>query len=340
MAKIGFMINTEYHLILTCSIMQRYVALGDSIFIYRVSPVDGKRLNNLNLNDQSVKYIEIIYNYSKPTKEVKRQINSIINERFDRFFLFLENKFWLNFLFKGLKKNNTIISLAPDGMNAYENYCYPFKKRAFNFLRGLYHCFRIGSLSLPYVEKDFAASKYIDEVWVENPSFFRNNNRKKVVRFQVDYNENFLKQLNGVFRYNPSENIIESGSILYIDSSYDNPEYYERIVNILKRLRSCDATKRIYIKLHQLSNTERAMRYYNQLDNVVFLTSHYPAELFIANTSHCTVLSLISTSMLIYNPTDMYFWIYPLFSDMYNYEKLVNPTDYITVVTELNQLEK
>lgn len=338
MGRVVFMVNTEYHLLMSLGIIRKYYKKGHNIYIYRVSPINGTRLNRINLCDSDILYKEILYDYSHPNYNLKEKINELIELKPEVFFFFLENKFWMNYLFSKMHKNGTKIILAPDGMKAYNDKKVAFVKVVKSYLLGLINSFESRIFYLPFVEKYYATSRYIDEIWVENSSKFKNRTNKKVFEFIIPYDESFIAELNKVFKINNDDfGIMNKKTILFLDSSFSSESYFNNTVNILKELQKKYPDRTLIIKLHQLSSCSAKQRY-ESISGAIFVESHYPAELYIANAKDSLVVSLISTSLLFYNPCCRYFWIYPMFKNIADYSKILNPTKHIKVANNISEL--
>lgn len=338
-----YIVNTEYHLILTLGIIQQYFSKDCNNIIVRVSPIGGSRLNNLNFQDTGLEYHEIIYDYLKPSSDLKEELQYIVSLKPDKLFFFLENKFWLNYLFSKLRKTGTTIILAPDGMKAYAKKNHlTTRQRTRMFIEGLKNSMKAGLFStLPFVENNYASSKYIDEVWVEYPQYYNNITRKKVVEFHYTIDGRFVNFLMKVFNVEDIdfEIIRKEPVVLFLDSSYKTKEYYDRTLNILDCLNGQYPNRKLLVKYHPLSAKEAKIAF-SSIQSIIEVNSSYPAELYLALAKDAIVVSMVSTSELFHNPCCNYYWIYKLYSDMYDYESLQNPTNYIKVVSEVNQIGK
>lgn len=342
MKKNVFIVNTEYHLVLTLGIIQQYFSIGYDNIVCRVSPIKRSRLNNLDFEGTGIEYYEIIYDYQNPTKELKYNLQHIIDLKPSTLFVYLENKFWMNYLFSKLHQMGTRIILGPDGMKAYNNKGYKSMQDNLRyFMKGLYHSAKTHLLTTwPHVEKTYASSKYIDDVWVEQPDFYSNTSNKNVIKFQYTIDESFVELLNHVFCVNERDLSVirHEPSILFLDTVFQSDEYYERTFKILEKFRAKYPELKLLVKYHPLSKTS-AKEIYSKIPNTVELNSDYPAEIYIAAAKESIIVSLVSTSELFYNPNCNYIWLYKLYEDLYDYKSLVNPTKYIRVVGSIEEIE-
>lgn len=346
MNNIVFLVNTEYHLLLSLGIVCQYFSNGYHIVVYRHSPVDGKRLNHLNFSGTEIEYRELISDYIHPNKNIWRLLDEIVELHPEQFFFFNEyRKDWANYLFAKLHKIGTKINLGPDGMKVYANKpvsiisMFNNATKTFLFaLRSHTSPTKVG----PYFIRHYASSKYIDEVWVECPEYYKNFSKKKVVEFHLPSpdNNNYLGLLNSVFMVKPEDMYpLKDNVILFLDSPIRKDCYLPQTINILKTVRQKYPDRRLLVKPHQLS-MPKTLKTYQTLGNVSIIESCYPAELYIANAMNAIVISLISTSLLFYNSNCRYYWTYPLFEELYNdwYKDITNPTKHIKVVTDASQI--
>jgi len=343
MDNIVYIVSTEYQLILTIGIIKQYHSMNCNNVVVRVSPIGGKRLNNLNFTGTCWDYREIVYDYNNPPKTLKDDLQQIICLKPRKLYFFLENKFWLNYLFSKLHKNKTTIILAPDGMKVYNNHhYYTTKQRAWLLLKGI-KCSLHTKLFPPFplVEKTYATSKYIDEVWVEHPQYYNNITNKRVVEFHYAIDGHFVNILMNVFVAKDDDflTIKEGATILFLDSGYDTEDYYNRTISILNELIGKFPNRKLLVKYHPLS-ISKAQKAFSSIKNKAEVNSSYPAELYLAAAKDAIVISMVSTSELFFNPNCKYFWIYKLYSDMYSYDAMKNPTDYIHVVKDINQIRE
>ena len=333
------MVNTEYHLLLSIGIINRYFKENYKTTICRVSPINGSRLNNINLKDSSIEYVEIFYDYSGPNIELKRKLKGIIARKPTVFFFFLENKFWMNYFFARLHKVGTKIILGPDGMKAYASHKRSLKYRVQAYLQGLIYSLGSGIIeSPPFVENRYATSKYIDEVWVENSALYNNATNKKVVEFELSYDFEYVKILNKVFRATEEDfSLMQQKTILYVDSAIKSEPYFNKAIEVVTFFQNKYPDRKIFIKLHPNTSIQ-AKNKYSSIKDVKYLETNYPAELYIANASDSIIVSLVSTSLLFYNPKCEYFWTYPIFRGIVNYSRLVNPTKHIKIISDLSKM--
>jgi len=338
MKKIVFIVHTEYHLIQAVGIIETHYKSEDYYpIIYRVSPLVNGRIGSINEKELNAEFREFLYDYRRPDNKVKAWANEIVKEHPIRLFIFNEEKFWVTYLLKRLSAVSCVIALAPDGAKAYNNFHIERNKYVLELCKSIYYSFRAGMLStFPLVEKCYASNKYINEVWVEYPSFYNNNTQKKVVEYHLTEWEKTREILNKVFRFN-SIDIPTKPIILYIDSSVTDDCYYDRVISMLRIIQCNNPNYNLFIKCHQVSESI-AKEHFKTIGNVHFFESSTPAELIIASLKESILVSVVSTSMLLFNPTCEYIWLYPCFQDLLNLKTFINPTSHIKVISSITQL--
>ncbi len=344
MNNIVFLVVTEYQLIVSLGIIRQYFSQGYNIIVIRMSPIERPRLNNLDFEGTGLGYHEIIYDYKNPTSKLKDQLQFIIDLKPEKFFFFLEGKFWMNYLFSKLHKLGTKIILGPDGMKTYNDHgILPINQRTRNLIYGMFYSAKTRLLpTWPHVEKTYATSRFIDEVWVEHPNFYNNKTHKKVIEFHITMDDSFVKLLFHVFCVNEKDMDIihQAPSILFFDSSYHTDDYYKKTIEILEAIQSKHPEMKVMVKHHPLSK-KYSHDVFSKMQKVYELNSDYPAELYIASAKESLVVSMVSTCELFFNPHCDYYWIYKLYPDFYKnkYGKLSNPTEYIHVVESIDEIK-
>ena len=326
--KVISIVNTEYH-----------YKESDRI-IYVVQPLSGARLTNIDSDRiDGIEWRWITYDYSKPTRDIKPDIDQIILEKPDILFFCNENKFWYSYLFSRLHRCGSTIAFLPDGMSAYVEWSVPFRKWLKAFIEHFVDNARVGTyfpVSIP--RRFYASNRYIDEVWVEYPSSFVNRAKKRIVQFSLP-NDNpiFLDQLSRVFSLSDNSFSIDQNSVFFIDSAFENKAYFEFVVKLLSYLKRKRHYSKVFIKMHPHSS-KVAEQYYSGIEDCVIIRSTYPAELYIANLHNCLIVSVFSTAMLYYNRECEYVWVYELCKNFLPKQVIHNPTEFIKVVNSVEEI--
>ena len=337
------MVFTEYHLILTLGFIHQYFNKEDDVVdIYRVSPTNSKRLNRLNrIELRKYGYKELFVDYKKSGRELKSFLDNIIKCRPTHFFFFLEELFWMEYLLSSLHNNGCKIILAPDGIKPYNDISRSYKDRFLDKLR--YYKYAIKhKLYWPIgtPENYYATSPSIDEVWLENPGAYVNHTNKSIVTFEFPRGLDYLTKLNSAFGFDAKDySYLENKTIIYFDSDEAYPVFLSRNIWLLKHLKNQHPDYTLYVKLHPTSVGERE-KVYNAIGDINYLDSKYPAELYIANCREAIFVSLFSTSMFYYNQSCKYYWVYPLYSDIFKTDGIKVPCKHIELINTKEELEK
>lgn len=336
MKSVIFIVHTEYHLLQSIGIIETYYK--DSSFhpiIYRVSPSENGRIRKINKEKINAEYRSFVYNYRLPGKGVKEWLKKIIEIKPNILYIFNEDKFWMTFLLSKLSALSCKIILAPDGAKVYDDFRISTTEYLKKTFKNIFFSLRSGiPFPIPRTEKCYASNKYIDEVWVEFSDYYNNRTNKTIVEYSIEGWEKTRMVLNEVFMFD-AKDVVKEPIILYIDSSIVNEDYYKRVIELLESLHRSYPKLPLYIKCHQVS--ERiAKEHYKSISNVHFFNSDVPAELIIASLNDSILVSLVSTSMLLNNPTCKYMWFYPCFQDFLDVKTLRNPTKHIKVYTSFD----
>lgn len=337
-----FCVSTEYHLLVTLGIVNKYYSKpDDKVVIYRISPNNGKRLTSINSSATKCQYKQILYDYEHPTKDLKDKIKELICEKPDVFFVFLEERSWFTYLFSKLHKLGTKIVLLPDGMKVY---MHQKSSRVTSFKNDIKYFISNIRIGVPFpIAKHprlYADNKYIDEVWMEYPEQYENKSKKIVKQYSLPSNIEFLDELNQVFGYSMNEEekkLMKNGPILFLDSPFSDEPYFQRTLELICQIREKYPNRNLLLKQHPLAS-KKAKEFYDQLGDVTYLNSKFPAELYIANMQNAIIVSMYSTAMLFCNPSCQYFWIGNCYKETLRIPELHNPTPFIHVVSSIDEI--
>ena len=330
-----FIVHTEYHLLQAIGIIESYYHTEKyHPIIYRVSPISNGRLCNINKQYLNADYKEFLYDYRRPDNKIKGWIYELIFFKPSILFLFNEDKFWTTYLLKKLHSISCRIVLAPDGAKVYDNFHLRGIGLFVKYIKNIYFSIRTGLLfPFPSVERCYASNRFIDEVWVEYPQSYINNTRKKVVQYSITEWDRTRTIMNRVFGYD-SKDVPDKPIILYIDSSITEESYYNKVIKLLQTIQKLYPEYPLYIKCHPVSG-DVARTHFKALENVHFMKTDIPAELIIASLSNSILVSVVSTSMLLNNPSCKYMWFYPYFSEIIDNKSFKNPTTHIKEYSSL-----
>ena len=341
MKKIVFIVHTEYHLLFALKIMLSFHKDGDNeILIYQLSPKGSKRLNQeLDFEDTDIVYRQIIYENRKfQARDLRPKLDEIILVRPDVLYVFNEAQKVYSYLFGRLKQIGSRIGLCPDGAYVYFNNT-PLKKRFIQFLYGNIFLWSNKFPSfLPFPSCYYAYHKEIDDVVVEDKTTYHNYTNKNIIEIkEQNYSrEKFISLADHIFRFNPLNTKIPSGSILWIDQPVEGMEESKRL--FLVELKRRYPLKKIYVKPHPHSFPSEINRL-SKIEGFQIINLNIPVELLVDNLKNVNILSAFSTAMFYKNPTCTYYWVSPIFKELpLEYAKLAT-FEHIEVVSSLEQID-
>lgn len=339
MEKVAFVVHTEYHLMETIGYITHYFpdTMYD-IYIYIVSVKNGGRIKASDLNFENFK-INVIYASYKSNRlfslHNKRMLGNIINLNPNVMIIFNEFHYWKQYLVSKLHNKGCKIILAPDGAHVYSDKKLTLESNFKYMLRSF--MINLTNLTIPplFINRgkyNYAYLKYIDEVWVDNATIFKNRNNHRV-RETLSFGE--MDPLTNIKKLYGADDInIISNSILFIDQPIGDISLTNEIIDVINNV-----AKRIkypvYVKMHPNSKTD-VLDLYKQ-NEFIILPNNLPAELYIQNLKDSIVISLFSTALFLNNRTCRFYWIYPIFDFYRTTLKLNNPTEHIVVA--YNQYE-
>lgn len=342
--NIVFLIHTEFHLIEAISyIFNNYLSSGYQVYVYRIATSNSRRLDKYNIQVDEIPGTYRVVRYDAGymfSRSLKDALNEIVSLNPEKMVFFDEGQFWLPYLMRKLKRNGCVICMAPDGANVYSadkltfEYLYKYIIHSFLFI---YSHWLIPPLWPIIRRHHYGYSKYIDELWMEHSDCFVNYYKRKVC-IQPVYNTDEIRDcVNRVFGLRDLPADFPKGkSIVFFDAPLSDAiidRCQQLLINIMQRY----PEYKVYIKMHPHS-TEYSKELYEKIPGVSFMPNVFPAELYIQNMTDSVFLSAYSNCLFSYNPSCLYFWIYPMFKELLPNEVLINPTDYIHEVSDLSEL--
>ncbi len=246
---------------------------------------------------------------------------------------------WLNFFMRGKTK----IVLAPDGNKPY----YKITRRAlysrtletiriYRFLarQGIY-LFRLYYQSLNY-----GRLRGIDEIWLEHPQSYQGACREKLVRYAFLQQYDQQHPLNRIFRFSPGDLPFTENGIYYVNNILYEKYLYDIEIDVLNDIRKRFTGVPMVIKYHP-STPEFQIERFRALPGVQLMISPVPFELIAASLRNCILISMWSNALMHNNPSCNIYWLNKYLEkrgQMLKRIQLVNPTDYIKEIEELDEL--
>jgi hypothetical protein len=342
MKNVLFIINTEGHLLTTASlIFEKFnKAAGYQPYVLQVSKNGTARFKTEKDQDYlTEKYIDI----DPWTKGFVAEMQEILDTKFERVFIFLEQLALNLYLANKFKKQGSIICLTPDGNKPY----FSVDKLALGSrVRQTIHTYRyLFSNKLYYFKPYFLSWNYakinpIDEIWVTFPEKFTQAKKKhKVVGFTILPTEAVANQVKRFFKIDITLQLKHTnGVIFYTNNILSTQQLYEAEIDIITKLKQRYPEAPFYLKYHP-STPAHQIEKFKALELNCFCDS-IPAELYIASLHHSIIIGMWSASLMVNNPKCKFYWLYDyllkekiMTKDTVN---LVNPTPHIQDVDRLD----
>lgn len=319
--RILFTVTTEYHFLLTLSIVhEHFNSINNHITILLLD--NGNNRLSAIVDKSEIPFIEIDRLKMDISGGIRYFIDKLLQNRFDRLFIFHEYHIVNSFIMARINTNCTI-ALGEDGTAIYQTISkaalpsrirQTIKSIKESYRKGIFH-FRI-----PFSSNLHGKSRRIEELWLSQPDLFKHNTAKnKVIRkinlLSTKEAVDFISQF-----FIVSEFKIPQNSLVYLGRVSYNPAYLEQEINFLKAYFNTSGLTHFYIKPHPLSTKEQVDSYLANLP-VQMISLNIPAELLIASLNKCIVMAMDSTSLYLKNATCRNIVLYTKFQQLGVYPK-------------------
>lgn len=346
--KIVVFVHTEYHLMLTVNEILKFPDNSYRVFIMQKS--NSKRLQ-LDFDfsgfvNADFERIEISANYKDSfSKEHVQLLSDISEHNYDQLYFFQEIDPVLLSIIKTLKINKQTceICLFQDGLKPYnrmKGYSLGMFQWDIQIWRWLWRngIKEIKPLKLLQTKK-YAYTDEVDMVYLTFPEAYINWNNKTLKKIEF-YDHIVLKScLEKLFRWDNKLLPVNQNVILYMTQPAHHDPYIE--FDFLKKLKA-QLNRPLVLKLHPLTSKGSVEKYKSIADDVYVIESVIPAEIFIMNLSDSVIVSLNSTSMFYYSPTNRYYYVSNLFMDkikrLSRYEFNQSPSKHIKMVKQVGEI--
>ena len=345
-SKVLFLAHTEYHLMLTLSIIHDNYNNGEvDVTLILTNPGIGRLSGNFDFQIfPNIKFLQLRYSEHSVeyNSDLSLMIRGLIKEEF-AYFIFFNHHFYLDIvLAKLLRKRGTRICLAPDGLKAYSS----IKKitprwslMSFLKLRKFVSVNKFPDIGFHIPMVRYASLREIDEIWVQYARKFHFGNRYAVKKIDLLSSKLSIMKISEFFRFQRGDAPIEN-SIFYINQPFFDPAAIRLEAEVIASIRVRFPMRTFYVKLHPLSPSQQ-IDHLRTISGLIIIERGVPAELYCLNTSNSTILSMWSTSALIPNSTCRYYWLYPIFRQhglIPRNIKIENPTEHIHEVVSVDQV--
>ena len=343
MKQVLFVINTEGHLLSMASLIfdQFNLENGYQPYVLQIGLSGSPRFKN-QINRELL--TDYYFQIDPDSRFLKKDLEIILDQSFERVFIFLEQLSINVFLVDYFKKKGSIICLAPDGNNPYLTYeksMIPYRIRK-TFLTYKYLASKkLAYKRLYFLNMNYGHTKPLDEIWVTFPGSYPNKTNKKVVGFNVLSNPACVNKTAALFNFNITNDLPVTNDIIFY---LNNPGYkentYHAEIEVINFIRKKYPEKPFYLKQHP-HTPESQSEAFNNLGIQTFSNS-IPAELYIGSIHNSTVISCWSAALMINNPGCRFFWLYKYLmktGDMVDFMSLSNPTTHIQCIENLNEIK-
>lgn len=341
MERIVFVINTEYHLLVACSLIRdKYSDAGRfQVQVVEVGAHNSPRRRNIvNRNALGVDYEEWDEDSIGATqgRSMRGRVHALLEIPIDTLVVFLEHHPLNIYLAQAVRRTGGVVALAPDGVRPYFQLNFGgLRQLIVRFRRFMEVRSRLRAWGLPprwgYLPRNgYGESSYVDQLWAVHPEHVKNRAGKPVHKISVLTSAKAWQTAAAIFDFQPGAGMESTHKVVfYVNNLLYEGRLYDEEIKVLRYLHSI-SEGRIYIKIHPL--TPAAHKEKLAGTGAILIESSIPAELYIARLSDSVVVSGWSASLTIENPGCRFYWLTEYFRDlgcMYAPMDLVNPTSYI-----------
>lgn len=348
--KIGYLIHTEYHLLLSIDDAQKKYSDSskyDVCFILIRYAQFNRLKQDLNFDTLPFEVIIMDFNLSldsKLTVEEKNNLDKLLKFKFSSFIFFQEQDALVIIMINKYVEYKTNIYLYQDGLKPYVMNAMKFSIGL--ILHDIKQNFWIKKNGYPvknYLSfvncKKYGQLRGVNKLFLTFPEAYDNWNNLKLERLNPTFNEQFTNILKKVFEWKDSLLSDKERVIFFMNQPMHDDGSFE--ISVLNKLMKKYPKSKIYIKYHPLTS-EIKINKYKELDNVVIIESKIPAELFISQLKNSIILSICSTSMFINNEDCKFYWISEI-QENNNIErlkryKIINPTNHVVSVKTVDEI--
>jgi len=244
------------------------------------------------------------------TTSAKEAIEKLLKNKPDIFVFFQEQDPLMVILSCYYARSGSSVLLCQDGLKPYVN----LKFHSMGLLKENHqqnmwlktNDFHVSSWLSPIFSKKYAFLHGITKVLLTCPEAYENWNNKQLEKINflpLDILNPILKRL---FKWEDSLLPDRDGIIFYMNQPMHDDGVAE--AEILKKMQELHPKVPIYLKLHPLTDDIKLQQYQN-LGNLHIIKSEIPAELFIMNLKNSIIVSINSTSMLLNNPENKFYYL-------------------------------
>lgn len=348
--KIGYLIHTEYHLLMALNDCRTRHAELQSDSIYFVL----KRKAKSNRLKQDIVFDFLPYNIAifdfdihlnkRLTLTDRTQLQTILDLGFTELNFFQEQDPMTLILVHHYKNSGAAIHLHQDGLKPYVAHSIRFSPELIrnNINQNIWikkNGFEVPDYFSFLHCKKYGFVKGIDKLFLTFPGAYINWNKLPIEKTDVELTPDFIEILKQVFLWDDDLMEHKDGVIFFMNQPMRDDGSFE--VNMLHRLSEKYPRHKIYIKNHPSTSDVKRMAY-KSLPQVIVLDSKIPAELFISQLTNSIILSVCSTSMFIDNKKCKFYYSFEVVEnnsiERLKKYKVINPTTHVKSVKSIEEI--
>ncbi|MCK9488774.1 MAG: alpha-2,8-polysialyltransferase family protein [Xanthomonadales bacterium] len=350
MERIVFVINTEYHLLVACSLIcdEYHDRSRFAVQVVEAGSANSPRRRNIvNRSALGVVYDEWDVD-SQGTADgngLGDRVNSLLEAPIDTLVIFLEHHPLNILLAQQVRRKVGTVALAPDGVRPYYQLNFgALRQLVIRFKRFFQVRSELRALNLPhrfpYLPRNgYGEAAYVDQIWAVHPEHVKNRSGKPVRRISVLSSAKAWDTAAALFDFEPGADTGSAEKVaFYVNNLLYDEQLYDEEIKVLRHLYEVSGG-RLFIKLHP--QTPAVHRDRMAATGATLIETSIPAELYIARLRHSIVVSGWSASLTIENPSCHFYWLTEYFRElgcMYAPIDLVNPTTYIHEARNLDDI--
>ncbi len=354
MKNILFAIYTEYQLLLTINeVLTKYTSdIYQVSFLIKRSKKNGRLNQELNLLALPIKVTfwdhDLDVNTQLPTA-LKDILTGLTEINWDTFVYFQEEDPLTVILATNFQAKGTKNYLYQDGLKPYN----PMKSRSLGQIKSNIkqtiwlwkNGFKIDSLfSFIYCHK-YAFLNATSKAFLTFPDSYQNWNNKPVEKIAVIKNDPLKRKLEEIFLWDDALIKRKEKTIFFVSQFMRDDGTFELL--LLEYLISKFSDYTIFIKFHPLTLQwdipfVEKVRALGKINDIQIIDSKVPAELFIMQLTDSIIISSISTSMFLDNPSCRFYYTYEIarkYIPRFGRYNTMNPTSHVKTVQSFEEIE-
>jgi len=277
----------------------------------------------------------------------KEFISNILIKKWDYFILFQENDVLNCLLSFQLYKKGTEVRLYQDGLKAFN----PMKSRSYGQLKielqmrwwwmkngykadpvfNSINCYRYGFL------------KGVSKIFVTFPEKYINWNNKQIEKIEIQKSTQLFELIKQIFLLDDFILKENENVIFIISQSMRDDNTFEKM--LIQDLTEKFPNRKIYLKSHPIKFTPYR-DFINKLKSdtaskIEVIDGLVPAEFLIMQLNNSIVISTISTSMFLNNPSCTFYYTFEIakpYMPRFNRFDTINPTSHVKSILSFKEI--